>query len=147
LSSSARRPTREVQALARVPGVTVTGFVEDIRRSVHGATLSVCPLRLARGVQNKVLEAMAMGVPVVASPAVAEGIDAQPGRELVVARVDDEGRAMAEAIAGLLGDPARCEALARAARARVVERYGWQPRADQLYEELLREAAAQSLRR
>lgn len=134
-------PAREVVALGRVPGVTVTGHVADIRPCVQAAALSVCPLRVARGVQNKILEAMAMGVPVVASPAAAEGIDAVAGRDLVVAPDEPSGEAMAVAIAKLLTDRDSAEALARAARARVTERYGWQPRADELYE-LLAEAAS-----
>ena len=74
----------------------------------------------------------------------AEGIDAEPGRHLVVARDDDQGRELADALAGLLLDPAQCDALARAARERVVSRYGWQPRADELHE-LLRAASGVAL--
>jgi sugar transferase (PEP-CTERM/EpsH1 system associated) len=133
------RPVPEVLALAREPGVTVTGTVPDIRPWVTAARASACPLRVARGVQNKVLEAMALGVPVVASPGAAAGIDAEPGRDLLLATMADDGAAFATALARLLDDDARCEALARSARARVEERYGWQPRADELYE-LLREA-------
>lgn len=134
------RPTRRVQALAREQGVTVTGFVEDIRPYVQHSTLCVCPLRVARGIQNKCLEAMAMGVPVVTTPPVAEGIDARPGREIVVAPADDTGQSLAAAIVDLLNDPSRCQAIAQAARARVVERYDWQVRADQLFELLLQAA-------
>ena len=135
------KPDPAVQRLAQTPGVTVTGYVADIRPHVQGAAVCAIPLRVARGVQNKVLEAMAMGVPVVASPAAAEGIAATPGESLSVAPVDDDGRAFSEAIVQLLDDTARAASMARAARAVVVDRYGWQPQADALYA-LLREAAA-----
>lgn len=125
-------PSPEVRALGEVPGVTVTGYVDDIRPHVRGASVCVIPLRVARGVQNKVLEAMAMGVPVVASPGAAEGIDATPGDDLLVARVDDGGAAVADAVSGLVDDPARLTAVAERARRVVVERYGWEPRAEAL---------------
>ncbi len=126
------RPTREVQALAELPGVTVTGYLADIRPTVRAASVCVIPLRVARGVQNKVLEAMAMGVPVVCSPGAAEGIDARVGEDLTVARVDDGGADTASAVLSLLDDPARMASLARNARAVVTERYGWEPRAMEL---------------
>src|SRR5262249_31571633 len=63
-----RRPTAAVQRLGEVPGVCVVGQVPDVRPYVARAALAVVPLRIARGVQNKVLEAMAMARPVVASP-------------------------------------------------------------------------------
>lgn len=66
------KPSRMVQQLASVPGVTVTGGVEDIRPYVLGSEAVVAPIRLARGIQNKVLEALALGRPVLASPAVCE---------------------------------------------------------------------------
>ena len=80
----------------------VTGAVADMRSWLAAADVVVAPLRIARGIQNKVLEAMAMARPVVASPAAFEGIEAEPGRDLLVA---DGAEAQAEAIAGLLADP------------------------------------------
>jgi len=134
------KPTPEVLALGQREGVTVTGYVADIRPWVQGAAVCTIPLRVARGVQNKVLEAMALGVPVVASPAAAEGIDAVAHESLDVAPVDDDGQAFADAVAALLDDPARAAEMARAARRVVMERYGWQPQADALHA-LLCEAA------
>lgn len=71
------RPTPEVQALATYPGVTVTGAVDDIRPYIAHASVSVAPMRVARGVQNKVLEAMALGRPVVGTAAAFEGLDVE----------------------------------------------------------------------
>lgn len=116
-----RKPTAEVRLLERQPGVLVTGEVADTRDWLAAADIVVAPLKLARGVQNKVLEAMAMGKPVIASSAAAEGIEAEAGRDLLVA--DGAGSALA-----LLGDPLRARALGHAARARMVERYSWEMR-------------------
>jgi sugar transferase (PEP-CTERM/EpsH1 system associated) len=78
-------PGDEVKALADLPGVHVTGRVADTRPYVAHAAACVCPLRIARGIQNKVLEGMAMARPVVASPAAFEGVQAMAGRDLLVA--------------------------------------------------------------
>ena len=126
------RPTAEVRALASVDGVTVTGYVEDIRGHVTGCAVCVIPLRVARGVQNKVLEAMAMGVPVVCSPAAAEGIEAEAGTHLLVAPFGEQGGPTADAVLALLQDRGRAQAIAGAARQRVEARYGWEPRCDEL---------------
>jgi len=69
------RPSREVQELSSLPGVQVTGAVRDIRPYLAHARAAVAPLRIARGVQNKILEAMAMARPVVATRVAVEGID------------------------------------------------------------------------
>ncbi|HEY0327001.1 MAG TPA: glycosyltransferase, partial [Allosphingosinicella sp.] len=119
-----RNPTREVKALAG-PRVTVTGAVRDMRSWLAAADVVVAPLRIARGIQNKVLEAMAMARPVVASPAAFEGIEAEPGRDLIVA---GEAGAMADEIAALIEAPDRAAALGTAGRTLVVSRYGWEAR-------------------
>jgi polysaccharide biosynthesis protein PslH len=119
-----RAPTAAVRALA-APNVIVTGEVADTRPWLAAADVVVAPLTLARGIQNKVLEAMAMGKAVVASPAAAEGIDAEAGRELIVA----ETPAMqAAAIGALLTDPLHARAVGTAARDRVMARYSWASR-------------------
>jgi polysaccharide biosynthesis protein PslH len=115
-------PPRSVRELARRPGVAVTGTVDDVRAYVHRAAVSVAPLRIARGVQNKILEAMAMGVPVVASPETAKGIDAVAGEHLLVASDAD---AMAAAVTRLLCDEDERARLAGAARAHVERTYSW----------------------
>jgi len=77
-------PTKEVLSLASDSSVTVTGYVPDTREYLNRATVAVVPLRIARGIQNKILEAMAMGIPVVATPQALEGIEAQPGRDFIL---------------------------------------------------------------
>ncbi|KQT33523.1 glycosyl transferase family 1 [Sphingomonas sp. Leaf412] len=110
-----RAPTAAVRALAS-RDVIVTGEVPDVRGWLAASDVVVAPLMLARGVQNKVLEAMAMARPVVASRAAAEGID-----HAGTIRVDDG----ADAVCAVLDDPAGAAVLARAARARAIARYGW----------------------
>lgn len=120
-----RAPTDEVKALAALPGVIVTGEVPDVRPWLAAADAVVAPLLLARGIQNKLLEAMAMARPVVASPAAAEGIDAEPGTHLLVA---DGAEAIAATVGTCFGDPARAAAMGQAARERMIARYGWDAR-------------------
>ena len=117
-----RNPSKPVQALADLPGVIVTGGVPDVRGWLAAADLVVAPLRIARGIQNKVLEAMAMARPVVASPQAAEGIDAVDGRDFLIAA---DPAAEARTILSLLADPARGTQLGLAARRRVEDRYRW----------------------
>jgi sugar transferase (PEP-CTERM/EpsH1 system associated) len=115
------RPTQEVKDLERLQGVTVTGAVPDVRPYLAHARLAVAPLRIARGVQNKVLEAMAMSRSVLASPAAVEGIDIRPGLDLSVAdSVDDWLRS---AVAALDGTGLPLPSIAN--RPFVTDRYGW----------------------
>jgi sugar transferase (PEP-CTERM/EpsH1 system associated) len=116
-------PTSEVQALARLPGVTVTGFVDDPRTWLARAALSVAPLRIARGIQNKVLEAMAMGLAVVGTRSATQGVDGTPGHDYLVAESAEE---QVEAICALLADPERARTIGRAARAFVEANYDWE---------------------
>jgi sugar transferase (PEP-CTERM/EpsH1 system associated) len=117
-----RHPAPAIAALAGRDGTIVTGEVADVRPWLAASALVVAPLAIARGVQNKVLEAMAMGRPVVASPGAWLGIDAEPGRDLIVA---DGARAQADAILSLLNDPDRAAAIGKAARLRMEEGYSW----------------------
>ena len=120
-----RNPTAEVTALVGLPGVTVTGEVLDTRDWLAAADVVVAPLLLARGIQNKILEAMAMAKPVVASLAAAEGIDASESDGLIVVQ---GWASQADAVLALLANPARAKAAGRAARARMIARYGWDAR-------------------
>jgi sugar transferase (PEP-CTERM/EpsH1 system associated) len=113
----------QVRALASLPGVVVTGRVADVRPYLAHAAVVVAPLRIARGVQNKVLEGMAMARPVVASTAAFEGIRAQPGRDLLVA---GDAAALAGCVAAVL-DGAH-PGLAAAAAALVAREYSWASR-------------------
>jgi sugar transferase (PEP-CTERM/EpsH1 system associated) len=115
------RPTAEVLQLGGLPGVSVTGRVADVRPYLAHAAAAVVPIRIARGIQNKVLEAMAMARPVVTTPQALEGIDAAPGVHLSLAGDTD---AFAAATVDAVADPAAAE-MGRAARARVVDAYGW----------------------
>ena len=119
-----RNPAPDVRRLAG-QRVHVTGAVDDMRRWLAAADLVVAPLRIARGIQNKVLEAMAMAKPVVASAAALEGIEAEPDRDLVVA---DGAEATVEAIRRLLADREAAQALGRRARACVERGYSWEQR-------------------
>ena len=117
------RPAPAVQELAKLPGVVVTGTVPDVRPYIAHAAVSVAPLRIARGIQNKVLEAMAMATPVVVSPQALEGIDAVPGSELVLA---EDAAAFVDAVSTLLaGQDSAAAAIGAAARAKVQRRYSW----------------------
>lgn len=120
-----RAPTDEVRALAALPGVTVTGEVPDVRPWLAAADAVVAPLLLARGVQNKLLEAMAMARPVVASAAAATGIEASPGEHMFVA---DGAAAMADAVCQVFDDQAAAAKMGNAARAQMIARYGWDAR-------------------
>jgi sugar transferase (PEP-CTERM/EpsH1 system associated) len=114
------RPSREVQGLASQPGVTVTGTVPDVRPYLSHARLAVAPLRIARGIQNKVLEAMAMAKPVIVTPQALEGINAEPGRDLMLgAGAEDIARLACAALNELPLD------MGRAARAQVEASYNW----------------------
>jgi sugar transferase (PEP-CTERM/EpsH1 system associated) len=113
-------PSPEVRALGKLHGVTVTGRVADVRPYVAHADVAVAPLKIARGIQNKVLEAMAMGIPVVASPQAFEGIRATPGQDMLVA---EGAGAQAEAIAAVLSGAH--PGLRAAGRQAMEQRYGW----------------------
>lgn len=117
-----RNPAPAVQALAS-PDVVVTGTVADVRPYLQHAPVVVAPLRIARGVQNKVLEAMAMARPVIASAACAGGVDATPGREFLTA---DGAAEFVQVIDDLLRHREQGEQIGSAGRQRVLARYSWE---------------------
>ncbi len=117
-----RNPTPEVTRLAQRDGIIVTGGVPDIRSWLAAADVIGAPLRIARGIQNKVLEAMAMARPVVASPAAFEGIDAKPGEHLIVAESQAEEAGL---VLELLNDPVRADRVGDSARSHMLDRYVW----------------------
>jgi len=114
------RPTPAVLELGKQANIVVTGTVPDVRPYIAHARAAVAPLRIARGIQNKVLEAMAMATPVVVSPQALEGIEAEPGKELVLAQY---AGCYVDAIAALLAR--QDNTLGLAARARVETKYSW----------------------
>lgn len=122
-------PSRAVRALDGANGISVTGRVDDVRPFIDGADLVIAPMRIARGVQNKVLEAMAMGKAVVSTPAGLEGIDARVGTEAVVAA---SPQGFAEEIIALLDDTDRARAIGEAARSRILSDYQWQAQLSRL---------------
>jgi len=115
-------PVVPVQRLARLPGIQVTGHVPDIRPYAWDAAVGIAPLRIARGTQNKVLEMMAMGIPVVATAEAARGIRAQAGEHLLVASTRDE---FVRDVIELLRNRELGRRLALAARAQVVQAHSW----------------------
>ena len=117
------RPARAVRALTRLQGISLAAAVPAMAPEVAAATVAVVPMRAGTGLQNKVLEAMAVGTPVVATPAVAAALDARPGEHLLVA---EDAAGLAAATVVLLRDPARARAMAAAARAMVARRYRWE---------------------
>jgi glycosyltransferase involved in cell wall biosynthesis len=139
-------PTPAMHAAStRTPGITVTGRVADLRPYLERAALFAAPLRVGAGIKNKVLEAMAMGCPVIGTPLAFDGIGpsdaAAPAYALFSARPDAE--AEADAIVRLLANEAERAALAERARALIAARYTWAAVADAveaLYHDLLREA-------
>lgn len=125
------RPTPQVQALASLAGVHVTGAVPDIRPYLAHSRIAVAPLRIARGIQNKVLEAMAMAKPVVASTQALEGIAANIGEEALLAR---DSKEFVATVLSLLQHPRND--IGQAARMRVVADYTWEhnlERVDELF--------------
>jgi sugar transferase (PEP-CTERM/EpsH1 system associated) len=116
-------PTPAVSALGKLPGVHVTGRVPDVRPYLRHAAVVAAPLRIARGVQNKILEAMAMGRAVVTTPAAAEGVDgAVIGHEL---EASWDPMRFAVAIAELVEQAAASREMGGRARARVLREYDW----------------------
>ncbi|HMM75060.1 MAG TPA: TIGR03087 family PEP-CTERM/XrtA system glycosyltransferase [Gammaproteobacteria bacterium] len=122
------RPTPAVRDLARAPHVHVTGAVDDIRPYIAHATVSVAPMRVARGVQNKVLEAMAMGRPVVGTQAAFEGLDLDTHYRALAA--DDAASFAARCIA-LLGAPDA--SLGEMGRRYVAAHHDWNTNMQQLH--------------
>jgi sugar transferase (PEP-CTERM/EpsH1 system associated) len=130
------RPLRAVRALAARPGVTVTGRVPDVRPYLQAAEIFVAPLRIARGIQNKVLEAMAMGLPVVASVDAWAGTAIPRGEGIEVA---DHPADYVRHILRLLRDSVYRDSMATAARSAVERDYAW-PAQMQLLDEVIARA-------
>jgi len=132
------RPPPSVQALAG-PQIEITGFVPDLRPHLAAAAAVVVPLRLGGGTRLKIVEAMAMGKAIVSTKLGAEGIEAVPGRDIVV---EDEPAAFADAVNHLLADPHLAARMGQSARRLAVEQYSWSGAAqalDGFYRQILEE--------
>ena len=117
-----KEPTPEIQALAADPAIIVTGTVADMRPYLQRATLAVAPVAYGVGIQNKVLEAMACGTPVVSTPQSVSALDLQPGRDVMVA---DQPEAFADTVTRLLDNPDWRGAIGRAGRRYVETHHDW----------------------
>ncbi len=115
-------PTPVVRALGSLPGVSVTGSVPDVRSYLRQSAAMVAPLRIARGTQNKILEAMAAGVPVVTSRIAAGGVDAVDGEHFRTASTPE---GYAAAVLNLMDDAAVRQRFAADGRARVLSHHAW----------------------
>jgi sugar transferase (PEP-CTERM/EpsH1 system associated) len=134
-----RRPGAGVRALSGLPGVEVAPDVPDVRNWLWGAAIAVVPLRIAQGVQNKVLEAMAAGVPVVASHTATRGIDAVDAEHLHIA---EDSAGMVAKITHLLENPIEADAMAKRALEFVRAHHDWDTAA-LAYERVLQSALEQ----
>jgi len=114
-------PDSSVRALASDPAAIVTGRVDDVRPYLQHARVVVAPLRVARGIQNKVLEAMAMAKPIVVAAASAAALSVRQGVELEVA---SEAHEFASKVLALM-DPVRGGRMGNLARSRVLKDYAW----------------------
>ncbi len=121
-------PGERVRALAS-PNIEVTGAVPDMAECLREATVAVCPMRSGSGIQNKVLEAMAVGTPVVSSTIANRGVNGIPGQDLLVA---DDAEGFARAVERLLDDGPLRERLAHAGRACVERNFRWERHAERL---------------
>lgn len=117
------RPVPRIKRLGRKSGVIVTGFVEDVRDYLALADICIIPLLIARGIQNKVLEALSMGKATITTSAAASGITALNGRHLLVS---DKPLEFANTISDLIRDRERREHLGRQARRFIVKEYNWE---------------------
>ena len=125
-------PAREVRELAAHPMIEVTGTVEDLRPYLRRATVAVAPVTYGAGIQNKVLEAMACGAPVVSSPQAVSALDLRVGEEALVA---DKPEAFAASILSLIEDPRRRLHIGEAGRRYVARHHAWSAIARHLEED------------
>lgn len=135
-----RSASPAVAALGRVEGVQVTGEVADLRPWLAGSRVYACPMTSGTGIKNKLLEAMACGLPSVATPLATQGLDVRDGRELLIAETDE---AFGDALLRVLEDDELAARLGAAGRAYVIERHDWRAVGlayERVYEEVLRDA-------
>jgi len=124
-----REPPKAIQLLGRDPRIEVTGYVEDLRPYIRRAEVMVTPMVYSVGIQNKVLEAMALGTPTVVAAQVAEALDARPGRDLLVAENASE---FAQQTVRLMHDAELHARLSQCGRKYVEEQHNWSEVTDRL---------------
>lgn len=135
-----KNPGREILSLSKNDSsIEVTGFVEDIREYFKRASVYVCPLRWGSGVKNKILEAWAMSVPIVATPISCEGLEVENNYNLLIAK---SAREFANQVQRLIDDRHLCKKLALSGRELVVSKYSWQTQAER-FENILKEVVKQ----
>lgn len=133
-----KAPRPEVAALAKDSSVVVTGFVEDIRPHMNRVQVAIDPLRIGAGLQNKVLEGMSMGLPMVITSIANEGIRAVDEKHLLIA---DSAESFAQRVVMLLKHPCRRQQLGEAAREFILENWSWEKHFKDLEQMLLRLAS------
>jgi glycosyltransferase involved in cell wall biosynthesis len=141
LTIAGKDPTPELLALTADRRITVTGTVPDLRPYLARATVAVSPMRYGVGIQNKLLEAMAMATPVVSTPQAIAALQVQPGRDLLVA---DTAQAIAEGVMALLTDETQRHRVGQAGRHYVETNHNWNAAAEKLemvYQEVSAEAS------
>lgn len=136
------RPAQQVQALAG-PDVEVTGFVDDVRPYIDRAAVFVCPMLSGAGIKNKILQAWAMGVPVVGTPAATGGLAVEEGANMLLA---DTPQALADAVLRVLADPQLAQRLGEGGRRTALNRYTWDAKAKELQTVFERVAAVSPVR-
>jgi len=139
-----RDPAPEVSALASIPGVQVTGAVDDVRPYYREARAAIVPLRVGGGSRLKILEAMAAGVPVISTTLGAEGLEVNAGENILIANSGEELR---KAIIDLAENADLSTRLIEAGRALISQRYDWSiPGAKlvEMYQTFLRQTSARS---
>ena len=143
LSIIGRAPTPAVRRLAEIPGVEVTGRVDDVRPHIARGAVYVVPLRIGGGTRLKIFEAMSMAKAVVSTTVGAEGLPVTNGRDIDIA---DEPARFAHAVVHLIRDTEARRAIEAAARELVVHKYDWSAVAMDFEEALLRVADSTRIR-
>jgi glycosyltransferase involved in cell wall biosynthesis len=116
-------PPRMIQSLAKDPAIVVTGHVFDLREGLRGATVAICPVRVKVGIQNKILEAMASGIPVVSTPDGLAGLEAQPQIDILVG---DGAQDFANQVGRLLTDQELRNHIGRSGTVYVQSHHRWE---------------------
>jgi polysaccharide biosynthesis protein PslH len=130
-------PSKEISNFAQIPGVTVTGFVESMPDTLKNANVAIAPMQSGSGIQNKILEAMSSGLPVVTTNLGLGNIKAIPGKEILLA---DSPEDFAKAIISLLQNPSLAREIGNQGRQYVVNNHSWEVeanRVEELYKQMI----------